>query len=219
MSNDRQRLWIIALIGALLAVVFAALWIANADAPQSVPDWITAVATLLAVVFAAAAARAANHQLHVLRDEARDRSSDFRMRQARLVYWSEGAGPGASSPGYELRLYNLSQEPIVSHTIYITTPKGRVQWYLGDLMPTPSTGVEVPQLTESINKTKQEWFGKEVEGSKGQGFWGPHAFRVDMVFRDSAGRQWHRRADMSLTQVDSGREPYIPDLDDHQSNF
>jgi len=92
---------------------------------NTVPDWITAVATAiaavatgLAAIFAAHAARAAGHQLEILRQEADSRAREARMAQARLIYWDEALGTGGGGP-YGFRLVNASNEPIPSIQVRI----------------------------------------------------------------------------------------------------
>ncbi|MFD6139094.1 hypothetical protein [Promicromonospora sp. NPDC060271] len=186
----------------------------------TVPDWITAIATVAAVVFAYFAARAAGHQLTVLRQEAAARAREGRMSQARLVYWTE-EGPKTGRFGF--RLVNASAEPLVDAVVHITAPKesklfadGVVKCFLGGLPPTGPEGVAFDHVAEQMNKVVDKLALKRSESDPNL-LYGGHPFRVDLIFKDVGGRQWHRRQDMSLTEVMPGAVPHIDSFEQAQS--
>jgi heme exporter protein D len=182
-----------------------------------VPDWITAFATVSAVVLAALAARAAGQQLAILRGEATTRSREWRMAQARLVYWDEGyvhrdEGAESEPRRYGFRLFNLSTEPLVTIDVYLTDPEREVAYHLDGLRPTGPEGTRIPAVEELMNDVSDRWFGRPL-AADGTGVYGPHAFRIDLVFKDAGGRVWHRAWDMSLSEVEPRSQLHLAPLD------
>lgn len=190
---------IIRLLGVLLvvataaAVLFAGLWLRNTVPTDSMPNWITAIATLIALVLAAFAAWGTFGQLSVLRNEAEARAADDRSRQARLIYWSEEDG---------FRWYNVSNEPVMNVSIFIQAPgEDACEMFFADLHPTDREGQIVPIVAQYFEAISSRWTGREYTTSTGSGAWGPHAYTASMVFTDSAGRRWERNSLLELVEV------------------
>lgn len=180
----------------------------------SVPDWLAASATLLAVVFAGIAARTANNQLKILQREAREREADSLRRQARLVYFVKSQVTENARSPVEILFVNVSDEPLLDVHIVVAAPGRTMSFYYGPLMPTGVEGIRIDTLNAQVNKVIAEYGLRAFRlpgGSKG--VLGPHQFRIHMFFQDAGGHRWHRADDLTLTAAESGAEERIQPLE------
>jgi arabinogalactan oligomer / maltooligosaccharide transport system substrate-binding protein len=161
-----------------------------------VPTWVSAVATLTALVFAAVAAIYAGraYRIESERDkqsagERRDRAELQRRAQATLVSaWWGTQNRENDSPQWGVFIRNASSTPVYENMITITRfhdPE------VGDTFEIPV----VPPTSQPTFHRSEIWSEGVARGVK------PAELRVEVMFTDSAGVRWVRDKQGRLFEV------------------
>lgn len=148
-----------------------------------VPTWLQAIATILALVFAAIAARTAS-RLHRIEFE-RDRVSaaerfrrEERERQSQAVHITAWWGTDAARPqDYGTFIRNGSDAPVYQGHLYVVDPNDPNGGEQFDLPVIP------PDVKPAFRPTRLSTPDAESN---------PHNYRIELSFTDSGGIRWLR---------------------------
>lgn len=208
----RSIMWELApLLPVATTALFCYLWLAQVVPANDQAAWVSAVATVAALITAGVAAAAALGQLRLLRVDAEERAKDARLAQARGVYLTT-APPSHldKSSSAKVVLYNNSTEPIDRISLYLRTPGEAMDIHVGSLTPTGLTGHSPAGVEDLVAKHIRPWQMKLVEEPGRKSLWGPGCYEMRMTFRDSGGRWWLRREGQPLIEIKGAVDDYIP---------
>lgn len=167
----------------------------------SVPDWISAVSTAVALLAAAAAAIAAFRQLRILeRQNAERQDQDRQADAAAVALWVR---VGAEDLLPVIRYINVSGKPIYELTIWIQTPDRVFSVY--------RTVAGPAQETRPMRQGSRE-LREAAERSAYHPDWltllNERRLQCASRFRDSANRWWLRDFDGKLCGGTAGFDGY-----------
>jgi len=213
----RTILWeLVPFLPISTSALFCWLWLSQVVPAEHSADWVSAIATVLALAAAAAAAWAALGQLRLLRLDAEERVKDARLAQARGIYFVSSPPPHTdkTTPG-TIVLYNNTAEPVDRVDLHLRTPGEAMDFRLGlTLTPNGFEGSPQPEIAEEVAKRIRPWQMKKIESEDASGrtvgIWGPGCYELRMTFRDSSGRWWLRREGHGLEEIVGDKDDYIP---------
>lgn len=209
----RSILWeLVPFLPVATTALFCWLWLAQVVPAADSATWVTAVATVAALITAGIAAAAALGQLRLLRLDSEERAKDARLAQARGVYLTTAAPSHVDkTSSAKIVVYNNSTEPVDRIELHVRTPGEAIEIPVGSLTPTGLTGHELTAEAEFITGRIRPWQMKLVEDRPGRkALWGPSPYEIRMTFRDSGGRWWLRIEGHPLTEIRGAVDDYIP---------
>lgn len=171
--------------GLFVGLALGAIFVSDADHVGNVAEWVGAIGTIAAVLYAG---RALRHELEGQRAEARE----LAWRQARQVmiqvFMVESSGPfnpatGTHAPASAItvraQVINCSSEPITSVEIrYQAGGRDAISFHLP--VVAAATNVQTPA---------HSWEGVNVEAPQ---------LLAEMWFVDARGARWHRDSNARL---------------------
>jgi hypothetical protein len=171
--------------------------LASVDVWGDIPTWVSAVATLIALVFAALAAVAAHrvYRIESERDklalEERQKQADFQRRaQAALVsaWWGRQNDLVGEGHRWGAFVRNASETPIYQNRVWVTNldqPDHSDSFTLDVLPPT----------------AEPRFYASDASGLGHDGDLEALEIRVEMTFTDSGGIRWIRDRQGQLSEV------------------
>lgn len=192
----------------------------------TVPEWISAVVTFLALIAAGAAAvfaflqaRAAQTQVHSLEAEAQERRQLQRQEQAaQVTAWLTKDGTN----NFVVLLFNASKQPVYNTALTFVAPNNNNDMLIGSMAPTESPTVAIG-MSQFINaerltvksidlswdlpnqngpvktlQTQEDGTSRWVEGE-----WHAGPIGIGMTFTDTSGVRWERTIQGHLNEVAS----------------
>ena len=159
----------------------------------SIPDWLTAIGAVLALIFARAAARAAQRtnqqqaaQLQQLEAAEQRREEVQRQRQAEnLAFWVALIGEDEYRPA--IRIMNANRNPLYECTLYCISPMGAASITLNVVEP----NVE-PRIIQRFTERVRQLFS---DGADFLALMDNNDMLVSGTFRDAANHWWYRATD------------------------
>jgi len=170
----------------------------------SIPDWLTAIGAVLALIFARAAARAAQRtnqqqaaQLQQLEAAEQRREEVQRQRQAEnLAFWVALIGEDEYRPA--IRIMNANRNPLYECTLYCISPMGAASITLNVVEP----NVE-PRIIQRFTERVRQLFS---DGADFLALMDNNDMLVSGTFRDAANHWWYRATDGGLYRRNSRAE-------------
>lgn len=172
-------------------------------ATASVPDWISAVSTAGALVFAGVAAVAAFRQLGILRGQARDRQArEEQAGAAGVAVWVRVFDQGGRGRAPVLRYINSSGIPVYNLTIWVATPEHTFVVTRTVTGPSAAARVMVGGTQQMRQQSARLIYDPDWSALLERG-----DLTCAMRFRDSSNQWWLRDIDGMLSPATSTTTP------------
>jgi hypothetical protein len=174
----------------------------------SVPDWLTVAGAFLALIFARAAARAAQQtnqhqaaQLDQLEEAERRRAELERKRQAgNLAFWALLIREDGYQPA--IRIMNANRTPLYECRLYCATPWGATWTAINVVGPTTE-----PRIIQHFTQRVRELSPDNADFLR---VMDANAILVSGTFRDALDQWWYSNRRKSLRRCRSVRSGRVP---------